>query len=227
MLLFLDLPFALVLGLFLADKERGERVETELLERERRARAQALQSQLHPHVLFNVLAGLTELVHEDPDAAEEALVGLSELLRMLMRQGAAIALPLAQERSLIQRYLEIEAIRLGDRLQVEWHWSPELDGLPAPPLLLQPLVENAIKHGISPNPAGGTLRIDGLKMGGGFLLRVANTGAPLGAGHREGTGLGNLRERMALLPAPRPSLDLRQEGDWTVAELRVEATVGA
>lgn len=147
-LLFLNLPFALVMGWFLAGKERAESREEELVAKERQARALALQAQLHPHALYNVLGGLTELVHGDPDAAEQAIIGLVELLRMLTRQGNSLSLPLAQERSLLRRYLSIEAIRLGDRLQVHWDWPAWVDGIELPPLLLQPLVENAVKHGI-------------------------------------------------------------------------------
>lgn len=221
MLLFLNLPFAMVLGWFLAEKERVERAEDVLVERERQARAQALQSQLHPHVLFNVLAGITELVHEDPDAAEEALVGLTELLRMLMRHGSALSLPLGQERALLRRYLGIEAIRLGARLAVQWNWEEDLDRILVPPLLLQPLVENAVKHGIAPSPEGGILRLEASKTATGLLLRVVNSGQPLNQEARDGTGLGNLRERLALLPEPRPVLELRQEESWTVAELHI------
>lgn len=227
MLLFLNLPFALVLGWFLAEKEQAEHTGRASRERERQARAQALQAQLHPHVLFNILGGLTELVHEDPEAAEEALVGLTELLRMLMKHGSALAMPLGQERALLRRYLEIEAIRLGSRLEVLWTWQEDLDGIKVPPLLLQPLVENAVKHGISPSPEGGRIRVEAIRTGTGLLLRVANTGQPLAPGGPGGVGLSNLRERLALLPEPRPAFDLRQEGAWTVAELRIEGTLKA
>jgi len=221
-MLFLNLPFALVLGLFLSEKERAERQEGDLLDRERQARARALQSQMHPHVLFNVLSGLTELVHDDPDAAEEALLGLTELMRMLMKHGSALSLPLGEERALLERYLEIEAIRLGARLELQGTWEDGLDQIPVPPLLFQPLVENAVKHGISPSPKGGIVKVDAIRTATGLLLRVANTGMPLDRNAKIGTGLGHLRERLALLPKPRPTLDLRQEGEWTVAELRLE-----
>ncbi len=221
-MLFLNLPFALVLGLFLSEKERVERAEGDLLDRERQARASALQSQMHPHVLFNVLSGLTELVHEDPDAAEEALLGLTELMRMLMKHGSALSLPLGEERALLERYLDIESIRLGARLELQGTWEEGVDQIPVPPLLFQPLVENAVKHGISPNPKGGIVKVDALRTATGLLLRVANTGMPLDKNATTGTGLGHLRERLALLPKPRPTLDLRQEGEWTVAELRLE-----
>jgi len=225
--MFINLPFSLVLGYFLAEKERVERAESELREREREARAQTLQAQLHPHVLFNVLGGITELVHEDPDAAEAALIGLVDMLRMLLRHGGATALPLGQERALIERYLEIESIRLGERLQLQWTWPAALDAIAVPPLLIQPLVENAIKHGIAPAPQGGTLHIEGLQTAAGLMFRVRNTGLPLPQKLDEGTGLGNLRARLALLPPPRPQLTLRQDGEWVLAELCLGGTLGA
>lgn len=132
-LFFFNYPFALILGWFLADKERAEASERELQILADRTRAQALQAQLNPHVLFNVLGGLTELVHEDPDAAEEALVGLVEMYRDLMKHGTTLRDPLKQERALLKRYLGIEAIRLGERLKVEWAWPDWADALELPP----------------------------------------------------------------------------------------------
>ena len=216
---FLNFPLALLLGWFLADKERAEANGRELKGLADQAKAQALQAQLNPHVLFNVLSGLTELVHEDPDAAEEALVGLTELYRQLTTHGSALKVPLRNERDLIERYLELEEIRLGDRLAQEWDWPAWADGLELPPLLLQPLVENAIKHGISPSPRGGILRVAVQRDAGRLVLSVANTGIPLPAERREGTGLGNLRQRLTLLPGLKPVLELVQDGGWTVARL--------
>ena len=221
MLMLMNFPFAMVLGWFLAEKERAESTEQELQTLAREAHLKALQSQLHPHALYNTLSGLTELIHEDPDAAEEALIGLTELLRMLTRQSGMSELPLAQERELIRHYLRIEEIRLGPRLTVNWNWPDWADAIALPPLLLQPLVENAIKHGISPAPEGGTLKIGVFRSGRELVLRVANTGKPIGEQHAEGTGLKNLRERLILLEHLTPSLGLHMEDGWTLAELRL------
>jgi signal transduction histidine kinase len=218
-LFLLNFPFALIMGWFLADKERAEASERELKLLADRARAQALQAQLNPHVLFNVLSGLTELVHEDPDAAEEALVGLIEMYRELTKHGSALTTSLRSERNLIERYLEIEEIRLGERLCFEWEWPSWADALELPPLLLQPLVENAIKHGISPSPRGGTIQISAERGPDKLVLIVANNGQPLEENHRDGMGLGNLKQRLALLTAFCPILDLYLDGDWTVAKL--------
>jgi len=214
-------PLALFLGWFMAGKERAEAAERELRVLNDRTRAQVLQAQLNPHVLFNVLGGLTELVHEDPDAAEVALVELVAMYRALMRHGAAQRTPLREERELLKRYLGIEAIRLGPRLQVQWDWPAWADDLEMPPLLLQPLVENAIRHGIAPAPAGGRLRLGVSRTAETLVLQVANNGCPLQPGYRQGTGLGNLRERLALLRELRPALALAPDGDWTVVRLEL------
>jgi hypothetical protein len=227
MLFLLNLPFAMVLGWFLADKERAESTEAELLERARQAQVRALQAQLHPHALYNILGGLAELVHEDPDAAEEAIVGLVEMLRMLTRQSGASELPLGQERALLRHYLGIEGIRLGARLQVKWDWPEWADAVKLPPLLLLPLVENAIKHGIAAHLEGGTLRIGVSRSSRDLIFRVANTGQPLKPGEAEGTGLHHLRERLTLTPSLDASLELRSEDGWTLAELRVRDRLGA
>ena len=224
-LLFLNLPFALVIGWFLAGKERAESREEELAGQERQARALALQAQLHPHALYNVLAGITELIHEDPDAAEKAVVGLVDLLRMLTRQGHAPSLPLAQERALLRRYLAIESIRLGDRLKVQWDWPDWADALDLPPLLLQPLVENAIKHGITPCPEGGELWISVRRQDQALLLQVANTGADFDPAASAGTGLSNLKARLALMPHLAATLVIRKEADRTLAEVRMGTTL--
>ena len=183
------------------------------------ARAQALQAQLHPHALFNALSGLTELVHEDPEAAEAALVTLSDFLRRLLRQGAQARATLGEERALLQLQLRLAELRLGPRLETEWDWPAWADEALAPPLLLQPLVENALRHGIAARTMGGKLRIRAAREAGALALEVANTGE-LGEPGREGTGLGNLRERLALLDPPG-RLELAQRGGWTHARVLI------
>jgi hypothetical protein len=214
-----NLSFALLLGWILADKERAEQKESDAVRAAAAAQARALQAQMNPHVLFNAIGGLTELVREDAKAAEEALVSLAGLLRSLLENGARPLAPLASERTLIEQYLALERIRLGGRLRELWEWDHSLEGRELPPLLLQPLVENAIKHGIAPNRGGGDLRIFLQLEGEQLLLGVANTGSPLVEGASEGIGLRNLRERLALLGERPDALRLRRDGAWTVAEL--------
>ena len=213
-----NLPLVLLLGWFLADRERTESSERRFQRLAEEARNASLQAQLHPHVLFNALSGLTELVHEDPDAAEEALLELSRMLRLLLGQANHPLLPLREERELIRSYLTLEKIRLGAQLRVVWEWPEAVDSLRFPPLLLLPLVENAIKHGIAQQPGGGELRITALRRDRELHLRVANPGPAASQAQGHGLGHGNLRERLAILKPPG-RFRLSREGDLTVAEL--------
>ena len=222
----MNIPFALVLGWFLAGKEGAEAQERDLRRQERQARATALQAQLQPHTLYNLLGGLTELVREDPEATEKALEDLAGMLRMLTSQACAPLLPLARERELLRRYLAIESIRLGDRLTVAWAWPEWADALELPPLLLQPLVENAVKHGIAPSPAGGRIEITVAREASALVLVVAKSGAPLGPERTGGTGLSNLRERLGLLPGLGGRLSLGSVRGMTLAEIRLTPILG-
>jgi two-component system sensor histidine kinase AlgZ len=178
-----------------------------------------LRGQLSPHVLFNSLNGLAELVRLDPVAAEQAILDLSELYRALLRHGDRAKAPLAEERTLVQRFLAVEGLRLGARLKVSWDWDEGLNQVETPPFLLQPLVENALKHGISPQPEGGTLEISMRRHNGGLTLRVSNTGRPLGLVPGEGVGLSNLEARLRLAYGPSAGLHVRTEGPRTVASV--------
>jgi hypothetical protein len=213
-----NLPLVMLMGWFLADRERTESSERRLHRLADEARAASLQAQMNPHVLFNALSGLSELVHEDPDAAEEALVELSHMLRLLLHHVSKPLMSLREERDLIKSYLTVEKIRLGNLLTVTWAWPEWVDGLKYPPLLLMPLIENAIKHGVAQSTMGGQLRIEAEKEGAYLRLKVSNTGYEQSkmAGH--GMGHRNLEERLAILD-PKAKFKLTREGQWTVAEL--------
>jgi signal transduction histidine kinase len=168
------------------------------------ARLQALLHQLEPHFLFNTLNGIASLMHSDVEAADAMLVRLGGLLRTTMAQNGAPRVPLREEIAFIRRYLEIEEIRFRGRLAVEIAIAPEaLDAL-VPTLVLQPLVENAIRHGVEPHPRPGRVEITGQRAGGRLLLAVADNGEGLkpGAGGRTGIGLPNTRARLAELYGP-------------------------
>lgn len=217
----LYLSFGTLLGWILADKERAEAEGERARQAAAQAQARALQAQMNPHVLFNALSGLTELVHEDAHAAEEALVSLAGLLRTLLELGQRPTCSLAVERALVEQYLAVEAFRLGKRLQVSWDWDRSLEERELPPLLLQPLVENALKHGIAPSRTGGELRIGLAAVEGGLELQVANTGHPMDEHASEGVGLSNLRERLALLGFGPEAFRLVHAEGWTRAALRI------
>ena len=215
----MGLLLATLLGRTVAEREAAEGREAALRTHADQARALALQAQMQPHALFNALSGMVELVREDPGATEEALVALCDYLRRLMSHARQERAPLRDERALVLDYLRVEQIRLGERLRVTWDWDPALDAVPLPPLLLQPLVENAILHGIAPARGGGELHIAAWRLGLGLRLEVANSGRPLPPEPREGTGLGHLRARLALAWGPAATFTLSSEGGRTLARL--------
>lgn len=217
--LLFGLPLMTLVGGLISLGQSVEEEKDQALDRLQEAQWLLLRGQLSPHVLFNALNGLAELVHQDARAAEAALLDLAGLYRALLDHGDKVWAPLGDERRLVERYLTIEGMRLGHRLQVAWDWDPALDPIQAPPFLLQPLVENALKHGISPTPLGGELRIEARRQLYGTLLRVSNTGEPprLVLGH--GIGLANLEARLHLAYKGRASFRLVEEQDWTVAEI--------
>ena len=138
------------------------------------ARLAELQSRIRPHFLFNTLNSAIALVRAEPAQAESLLEDLSDLFRhALVEQGETVTL--AQEIELARHYLHIEQVRFGNRLRVQWQIDPRADGALLPPLLLQPLVENAVKHGVEPSAQGGKLRVLTELRGSRVLVRITNT----------------------------------------------------
>ena len=162
------------------------------------ARLTELQSRIRPHFLFNTLNSAIALVRAEPAKAEAMLEDLSDLFRhALADQGESVTL--ADEIALARRYLAIEQVRFGERLQVEWDLDAAADGARLPPLLLQPLVENAVRHGVEPSATGAQLQISTQRRGGVVVVKVNNT-VPAGHGPAgSGEALRNVRERLALL----------------------------
>lgn len=165
------------------------------------ARLQSLLRQLKPHFLFNALNGIASLMYSDVAAAERMLVRLSELLRQTMAQTGAPLTPLKAEISFLERYLEIERIRFRDRLTVEFAIDPATRDAQVPSLILQPLVENAIRHGIEPQMRTGRITLRSALEGDNLVLTVTDNGGgmPPGGFKREGIGLANSRARLAEL----------------------------
>ena len=162
------------------------------------ARLAELQSRIRPHFLFNTLNSAIALVRAEPAKAETLLEDLSDLFRhALIDQGQSVSL--GDEIALARRYLAIEQVRFGERLQLEW--SIDLHGNAAllPPLLLQPLVENAVRHGVEPSAAGARVRISTQRRGSRVVIKVTNT-VPEGPGEPgHGLALANVRDRLGLL----------------------------
>jgi two-component system, LytTR family, sensor histidine kinase AlgZ len=162
------------------------------------ARLTELQSRIRPHFLFNTLNSAIALVRAEPARAETLLEDLSDLFRhALVDQGESVTL--ADEITLARRYLAIEQVRFGERLQVQWSLDPAADNARLPPLLLQPLVENAVRHGVEPSAHGAQLRISTQRRGAVVVIKVSNS-VPAGPGPAgAGEALRNVRERLALL----------------------------
>lgn len=162
------------------------------------ARLTELQARIRPHFLFNTLNSAIALVREEPAKAESLLEDLSELFRHALADSKE-ARPLWQELELAEHYLAIEQVRFGDRLKVEWNLDEAAAKAKLPPLILQPLVENAVKHGVEPSPTGATVRITTQRRGSLVVIKVTNT-VPAGSGARgNGLALDNVRQRLNLL----------------------------
>ena len=162
------------------------------------ARLQALTARIRPHFLFNSLNAVLSLIRSEPRRAETALEELAELFRALMRDHREM-LPLADEIALCRQYLDLEKLRLGERLHVEWDIVDVPVDLKVPPLILQPLLENAVYHGIEPSGEDGTLRIRFARSGDELHIDLANPCRD-GPGLQNGNNmaLANIRERLAL-----------------------------
>jgi two-component system, LytTR family, sensor kinase len=167
------------------------------------ARLRTLQAELHPHFLFNTLHAISTLVHTKPDLADRMISRLSDLLRLTFDHSGVNRVPLQQELEFLQKYLEIEQTRFQDRLTVRFEIDPETLDAEVPRLILQPLVENAIQHGIAPRSGPGQVQVVSGHEDGRLWLEVRDDGVGLNAGARarlrSGIGLANTRDRLACL----------------------------
>jgi signal transduction histidine kinase len=188
------------LGYYLKYQERTVRA-AELEKRLTEAKLQALQMQLNPHFLFNTLHAISSLMHQDVEAADRMLARLSDLLRYALESTDSQEVPLRKELDFLTRYLEIEQTRFGERLQVRLQIDPAVMDAKVPNLILQPLVENAIKHGIEPHARPGILELRAQRENGTLRLEVEDNGAGLQPTKRAGFGVGlsNTRARLEQL----------------------------
>ena len=183
------------------------------------ARLAALNARIRPHFLFNSLNAVLSLIRARPQQAELALESLSDLFRAAMRDPGELV-SLADEIALAKQYLELENLRLGERLAVDWQIGAVSMELPIPPLMLQPLLENAVYHGIEPSPAGGTVRIVIEQKGDELHIAIANPTSGqvhLPAGNQ--IALANIRERLALY------FDLEARLETEVSDHRYEVRI--
>jgi two-component system, LytTR family, sensor kinase len=192
---------------------QGELRAAQLSAQLAQAQLQALRTQLHPHFLFNTLNGIATLVHRDPEAADQMIARLSALLRLTLEGIGVHEVPLAKEIDFLKGYLEIEKVRFGDRLTVEMQIAPEVLGARIPYLILQPLVENAIRHGIAPRAQPGRIAILAAAENGSLVLEVRDNGPGLPAGSEtapgQGMGISNTRSRLEKLYAERQRFEMK------------------
>lgn len=183
------------------------------------ARLAELQARIRPHFLFNTLNSAIALVRREPAQAEALLEDLSDLFRQALADQSQ-AVTVADEVALAQRYLAIEQVRFGSRLRVEWQLDPRADAAQLPPLLLQPLVENAVQHGVEPSPEGAQVRISTERRGDVVVIKVTNT-VPAGQGLvGHGLALDNVRRRLQLLHDVR--MQFRAASVDGVYQVRIE-----
>lgn len=167
------------------------------------AQLQMLKSQIHPHFLFNTLNTVSALVHEDPGAADRVIGRLSRLLRLSLENQGRQEVPLKEEIEVLGIYLDILEIRFGDRVAFRVEVEPAAGDALVPSFLLQPLVENAVRHGLAARREGGTVTVRASRLGGTLSLEVSDNGRGFAGDPeslvRQGFGLANVRERLALL----------------------------
>jgi two-component system, LytTR family, sensor histidine kinase AlgZ len=186
------------------------------------ARLQALQARIRPHFLFNSINAVLSLIRQEPARAEHALQDMADLFRVLMRDNRELA-PLADEVELCRQYLELEQLRLGDRLQVEWNVKSMPGDALVPPLVLQPLLENAVYHGIEPSSAPGVVSINLFLTRNEVHAILKNPYRAEGGSHHSGNkmALGNVRERLALHFDAEASLESRVTKDGYEVHIRL------
>ena len=176
------------------------------------AKLAELQSRIRPHFLFNTLNTALSLVRLDPPRAEVVLEDLAELFRVALTDSGE-STTLTEEVELAQRYLAIEQVRFGDRLQVSWELDDDAGTARVPPLLLQPLVENAVRHGVEPTPEGGIIRIRTHVKLGRAVVSIANTVPRQPSQPGNGIALRNVRERVRLMHDVAAQFDARLDGN--------------
>ncbi len=176
-----------------------------------------LKSQLNPHFMFNAMNSIRALVAEDPIKAKEAITQFSNLLRNTLQMGKQKFIPLSQELSAVKDYLAIEGIRLEERLNLVWNIDPITETIEVPPLMIQTLVENGIKHGIAKLPEGGTLSIETKRLSDTLEIIIRNSGQYNSSAIPEsGYGMKNTIDRLQLLYADKAKFEILNEDAKTV-----------
>jgi LytS/YehU family sensor histidine kinase len=217
-------PGLFLINNLLSSRDRMEQEREEMRQRTESAIAEHLKGQVHPHVLFNTLNGLAELMQEDHEAAEALIESMSGFLHRVLEASQKKTWTLQEERALIQDFLDMEATRLGPRLRVAWEWDPACDPICLLPLVLQPLVENAVKHGVDPCCDCASIVIRAREDDGRLRVSVVETGEGILPEKGGGVGLANIRERLKALYGASAHLVLEENAPrGVVASIEVPA----
>lgn len=185
---------------------------------------QGLVSQINPHFIFNSLNSLRALILENPSRAQNMVTQLAALLRYSLQSGKALTVPLEEELEIVNIYLQLEAIRFEERLAIKMEMAPETLPVPVPPMLLQSLVENGVKHGIEKLPQGGEISLTSRIEHNTLKIDVRNTGSLVDGSNSTQIGLVNARERLRLLYGGEAALVLRNDGpNCVLAEITIPA----
>jgi sensor histidine kinase YesM len=196
------------------ERERNARIEAERLSTV--ARLQMLQAQVEPHFLFNTLANVSSLIEVEPKQARQMLDKLTLLLRSALDSTRRSTTTLKKELDVIEAYLGVLKVRMGERLSYRIDASPDLLKLEVPAMLLQPIVENAVKHGIEPRVKGGTVRVEVKRENDSLVFIVADDGVGFMPNSKENIGLGAVRERLSVQFGDAASLTTSRSPDnWT------------
>jgi glucose-6-phosphate-specific signal transduction histidine kinase len=219
------------IGLYSAITRRRRQRETEarLESALRDAELRALEGQINPHFLFNCLNSIRGLVVEDPKLAQDMITRFATLLRYNLNRDVGHTVPLSAEAEVVADYLALEQVRFDERLRVRFDIDPKAEPIQVPPMLLQTLVENALKHGIGKLPAGGEIRIRASAEPDMLVLSVENTGQVNGAASADPQlGLNNVRERLRLIYGGRAGFELKNcENNRVAATVQIPAAVMA
>ncbi len=232
----ITLTLGISMTLYDAQRRRLDAVTAALQERELaherdrktalEARLASLEARLQPHFMFNTLNAISALIQEDPDEAERTVERLAALLRFSLDATERGLVPLAHELKIVTDYLEIERTRFGERLAYTVDVAPDVTGVEVPPLAVQTLVENSVKHAIAPRPSGGRVRIAADAVGDQVTLSVWDDGPGFSAeAMRAGHGLDNLRGRLAARFGPRARIEVGRQDDGSLVTVTLPRPV--
>lgn len=203
-------------------KSRKQQLDTLKLEAlVKELELKTIKAHINPHFIFNALNSIRALIDEDPDRARNAVTQLSNILRSSMQAEKSETVPLEKELNIVKDYLALEHIRFEERLRIDYRIDEETLGEPVPPMMLQTLVENAIKHGIGRQIDGGVVQVSSGFRGEFLQLVVQNSGHLNGNANADGFGLYSTRNRLYLLFGDRANFDIAQNGELVVAKVLI------